>query len=765
MAASLIQAGLSSQIDWKTMVTDLINVERQGVTKMEGKQQAELDKQAALTTLRDSVKTYQDASDLLSNNNSFFTYATSLGSNTSTVPESLVGITTSDAAMPGSHTIIVENLATAQRTTSSAAVKDSTGTAITSSTQSLGLSGTFSIQGQIVTVAMSDTLSDVVGKINSLNSGSSPTLVTASLLNVGGSSAADFRLVLNSDETGAAGFTLSGTDLTGGLANLNLGGGGSTTAGVDAVLTVDGFTASRASNVVSDMIPGVTLNLYRAEPATTMTLTTGYDVATLKSNLQAFVDTYNATMTFIAQQNAFDAKSGKSGLLMGDFTMNSVQSQMSSGLLKPVQGLPSDRNSLVMIGLEPDRYGQLSINQTTLDKWINTDITAIRDVFTANMVSDNSAIDYVYSDITTQPGSYLLNVTTAPEQAKVVGSVDLSAGLASNDVLTLTTGTGDVATVNLTAGQTLSQLIASLNTEFSSTKTETWKSTALLDGGLPATSSTKLANLGLVNNDVITITGTDRLGNAVSSDFTVLDAANDSIATLLSSVQNAYGGNVSASINANGEIEIVDNVTGLSSLSFGLSGALTAPGSVVQEGRFSLPAIASANGNFLQINNKEYGASSFTISQSSNALLGAAANSTFTGVDIVGTIGGQPTTGRGNLLEATAGDPLGLVVTYSGTATGAVGNATFLLGVGAQNSRTLDAYTSIFSGSLKSAIESSDAIYQGLQTDIDELNRVLAEKEQTLLKRFQAMESVVAKNNSVGDYLTGQISQFNKTSG
>ncbi len=110
--------------------------------------------------------------------------------------------------------------------------------------------------------------------INSANKG-----VTASVINDG----TGFRLVMSSNNTGASNsLKITSSDTTGtGLSKLTYDPASTTNtvsqtqAASDASFSVDGVAITKASNTVSDVIPGVTLNLTGTTGTTPTTLTVG----------------------------------------------------------------------------------------------------------------------------------------------------------------------------------------------------------------------------------------------------------------------------------------------------------------------------------------------------------------------------------------------------------------------------------------------------------------------------------------------------------
>jgi len=201
--------------------------------------------------------------------------------------------------------------------------------------------------------------------------------------------------------------------------------------------------------------------------------------------------------------------------------------------LQTVPGLASDRNSLVSIGVEPDQYGQLSINDNLFSPIVSSDPNTIRDLFVATGSSNDVNMQFLIHGYNSTSGTYSVNVTQAAPQAAVTGTVDLRVALASDQTVTLTEpNSARQGIVNLTAGQTQTDIITALNTEFQRVATEQHNlSTALTAGGSPATGSNLFNDLalGVAVGDTISITGTTRTGLAVNSFYTVLDPAADTI--------------------------------------------------------------------------------------------------------------------------------------------------------------------------------------------------------------------------------------------
>ncbi len=166
--ADLSLSGLASGLDWKSLVDQLMQVEAAPVTRMQTEQGTNTQKSNALASLGNMLKTLQSAAQTLKDPAQFTGRIVSTDTSGSTW-----GLSATAGTTAGSHTIAVSQLATkAQRagagdiTGGIATTSDVTGiTLATMRTASVVTSGNFTINGQKVTVATTDSLQDVFDHI------------------------------------------------------------------------------------------------------------------------------------------------------------------------------------------------------------------------------------------------------------------------------------------------------------------------------------------------------------------------------------------------------------------------------------------------------------------------------------------------------------------------------------------------------------------------------------------------------------------------
>ncbi len=763
-------SGLIAGFNIKGAVEEILRPQQARIDSLTSQQTAETTKQSELSKFTGLVQDLRNTSIAMSTTADFFSYTASLSSSSSVSASSLISVSGTSSVSAGSHTIKINKLALAQKSSSSLAVQNSAGTAVNSDTTSLGLSGSFTVAGTSVTVTAADSLQDIAYSVNQANTGSAATGVTATVIKAGTS---DYRLIFTADSTGAAhSFAIAGADLSNAatLGKLNLSAPTSLQVAQDAEAIVDGLTITRDSNTISDALSGVTMNLKQADTTTTLTMNIAVDTTSLQSNVQKFADQYNAVQDYINGQFTVDPKTGKNGILAGETTLRSVQNALSSALFQSVQGLASDRNSLVRIGVEPDSKGRLSINSTLFDNFLNTDPNAIRDVFVANGTSANTKLNFLVNGLSTTSGSYAVNLTAAGTRAQLSGSNDVvnntlgTFTAAANDVVSITETSGaHLASVTLAPTLNQSGIITALNSEFDKSYTEKHQLTsALTVAGSPATGSSTFLDIGLgsLANDTITISGTDRAGSGISATYTIFNTGVDTVDGLLSAIQSAFNQQVVASIDATGHVVVTDSQTGDSQLSLTLTannegGGTLAFGtdSVVTEGRYALGVEALASGNGVQIRSKGWGSTAgYTISQSVDGL--GITNQTVAGVDIAGTINGLAATGSGQVLIGSTGVVDGLAISYTGSSTGAIGDMTIGVGAAALFEGSLDTFSNSFTGMLQKSIDESQKTYDSLGKQISDSQLQLELKRKTLSQSFARMESAMSVFQSTGAFLT-----------
>jgi flagellar hook-associated protein 2 len=142
----------------------------------------------------------------------------------------------------------------------------------------------------------------------------------------------------------------------------------------NAKIKVDGFEMEVPDNVVTDLIPGVTLDLKQAAAGQPIRLSVKEDTEAISGKIKAFVDAYNGALGFIQGQHKLQKdKEGKErlGPLGGDGLVRSIEATLRRVILNPQMGVDSPFTRIGDLGIEFSRNGTLNFNQEKFNKVLN----------------------------------------------------------------------------------------------------------------------------------------------------------------------------------------------------------------------------------------------------------------------------------------------------------------------------------------------------------------------------------------------------------
>ena len=376
---SISSPGVGSGLDINSIVTQLVEVEKQPLKTLQTKA-AKLETQlSAFATVKSQLASLGDAaSDLLATD----TWGAKTFSSSDTAA---VTGTASSSSIASSFSMSVTQLASSQ----------SARTAAMTSTDTVGAAGTLSISigvwssgaftasldsdedGTVddpisVSISSTDTLSTVASKINAADAGVTAVVVTSGTLQ---------RLLIRSSETGEDyGFQIkayddSSTEITDGTTGVGkfsyiaaasgTSGLTQTQAGQDASIEVEGITITSSSNTVSDAVPGVTLKLL-STTSSDVQVTVGNDTDTIKTKITAFQDAYNTLVSNLKTLTKYDATTKKAGDLQGDGTAVTLLSVLNSMVSATGPSASTTFSYLSDVGIQVQSSGLLTTSSSTL---------------------------------------------------------------------------------------------------------------------------------------------------------------------------------------------------------------------------------------------------------------------------------------------------------------------------------------------------------------------------------------------------------------
>jgi flagellar hook-associated protein 2 len=226
-----------------------------------------------------------------------------------------------------------------------------------------------------------DTPQDIVNAINASTSSG----VKAQLVYTGDPSGPPYQIVLTGTQGAANSFTLTTNYGAGtGSPGLSFGSNSSNQTAADALVKVDGVTFSRSSNTLTDVIPGVTLNL-KATTSSAASLDLTRDNTTIKDKITALVSAYNDAVTIFGEVS--DPKSTLAtygATLVGDSTVRSLKSQLRSMMTGPSSTPGGSVGALWQLGISIDQTGVMSVDSTKLDTALTNNYDDVVKAFTGN---------------------------------------------------------------------------------------------------------------------------------------------------------------------------------------------------------------------------------------------------------------------------------------------------------------------------------------------------------------------------------------------
>jgi flagellar hook-associated protein 2 len=156
----------------------------------------------------------------------------------------------------------------------------------------------------------------------------------------------------------------------------------------DAVFTVDGIAYKRSSNLVTDALPGVSLNLKKvngvSNPSTSVYLTR--DTSTVRANVVALVQAYNDAKSMLGVVS--DPKSSVEtygATLVNDSLVSNMRNQLRELFMSDSSTPGTAVKSLRDLGISLDMTGAMTLDNVKLDTALQTNFDDVVTMFTGNM--------------------------------------------------------------------------------------------------------------------------------------------------------------------------------------------------------------------------------------------------------------------------------------------------------------------------------------------------------------------------------------------
>jgi flagellar hook-associated protein 2 len=394
-------SGLETGIDTAAIIQQLVAVERQSENQLKLRLSVASNKSDAFSTLASRIESLKTAADAIRYASKLRAYKVSSSS------EAALTATASTSASEGTHEIVINRLASAERKVHEglAALDTLVGT------------GTFAYtyNDETRTIQTTDATT-LEGLRDLINNDSGNAGVTASILQYGSGSTA-YHLVLSGNDTGAD-YAINIDDGRTTLDAFKAATYTVTQTAQNSRIQVDGYPSGdnwieRSGNTLTDVLAGVTLDLHATTAALgqPVRLSLTRDTESLKSKLGNLVTAYNSAVEFAQKQTAYDAAARTGGPLIGEYSVSNILEKLRAPLVERAVGFTAGEDKLSLAaqaGLSVDRAGKLQINSEDLDKALSENYLGVLSLLGANQTgaSNSSDLRFYGARDSTTAGAY-----------------------------------------------------------------------------------------------------------------------------------------------------------------------------------------------------------------------------------------------------------------------------------------------------------------------------------------------------------------------
>jgi flagellar hook-associated protein 2 len=301
-------------------------------------------------------------------------------------------VTTSATGAAGSHQVEVTKIARPQRSVSDGlAAGDASLNSGAAMSIDISVGSTSPTVSTIQLAAGKDTPMDLVNAINDAKTG-----VTAQLVNTGNGSATPYQIVLSGPMGAAGSFSVTpnyGAGVGAGspgvvfanpsAADFLTRNSGNQLAS-DSAVKVDGIAYLRTSNTLTDVVPGLTLNL-KTTTNSVVNIDLTRDNTGIKEKMAALVTAYNDAVSILnAVSDPKSTLDTYGATLVNDAAARSIKQQLRQMVMGQSSTPGSSVGALWQMGVSVDIYGVMSLDNTKLESVLNSNYADVVKSFTGN---------------------------------------------------------------------------------------------------------------------------------------------------------------------------------------------------------------------------------------------------------------------------------------------------------------------------------------------------------------------------------------------
>jgi len=412
--AGITFSGLATGMDTDSIVSQLMEIERLPIDRLEAKKKSE-------TARLEAYAQFDSIMDDLKDAVSGMTLTSQIRSSKINLKSDAAYSATSTNAVTGSYDISVAQLSQVQKNISDG---------WSSKTTALLGSGTFTVNGTELTIdSTNNTLSGLATAINEI---SDTTGVTASIIN-DGTTGSPYRMVFTGADASSS-FTIS-SDLVAADSSAIAFSTTQAQTAQQAVAFIDGIKVVSDTNTLTDSIGGLSISLNKlsemsyagtaeagvdswdwADPPVYVSdrMTVEPDADTLKEKVTTFVSIYNKAMEWI--NSGYEERGGTTtstdedgnvedllgSVLRGDSSINTIKRGLQSVLSTSIDTTGS-MSVLSQLGISTQLDGTLNVDDSKLDSAITDSYDDVVHLLSGEGEADGVMKKFNY---------YLLDVTS-----------------------------------------------------------------------------------------------------------------------------------------------------------------------------------------------------------------------------------------------------------------------------------------------------------------------------------------------------------------
>jgi flagellar hook-associated protein 2 len=597
----------------------------------------------------------------------------------------------------------------------------------------------------------------------------------------------DYRLTMTSDTGAASAMRITTTDDDGnhtdtsGLSTLAFDKSATTNldesvTAQDAEVSINGLLIKSASNTLTDAVENVTIDLKKAEVGTVGTLTVAQDTAGIKASVESLVESFNSMMSTMKELSYFNQETGERGVFLGDSALRNIESNIRRVMGQAFGSVGNSYNSLASIGLNTQRDGSLALDSTKFDAALANDLDQVRTMFAGGFDEPSNSNNITYSKLPsgTQSGSLAVNITQAATQGMYTAAAfagSYTPGGVAADEFVLKVNGANTAALSIPAGPAITtgaDLAAAVQTALNADANGVGQNvTVAFNAGTNKLEFTSKeygsnssiyvdsAGANIANAGIGTAVGTSTLGMDVQGTIGG-SSTRGSYASTVSSFDMSGGGDFVLKVDGQDTGTINITAADYSKNMEGLVADIQTQLDADSVGKDVTVSYNSSTNKLEFLTNSVGAGSSITVTSSNggaSANLGIGSGTATAGTGLTDTtfVAG----GSGQTLSGS-GDYSGVEILYSGTSSSYIRATNEHKGLMKELSSMLDGFL-LSDGIINAKSDSYKDQIADISDQRERLGLRLESMELSLIKKFGAMDGLVAQMNSTSTYLAGQF--------